>query len=71
MKTFKFKRDFEDRLEGVRDLYFENLRKQGRYTYYRLIQLNSIIKFEDMLADSFLWKKTPQGHEFWKKISKR
>jgi hypothetical protein len=69
MKTFKFKQEFEDKLGNDREAYFNNLRLQNRYTFKRLIKLNSITKFEDFICDSFLWKDTKEGYEFWKQIS--
>jgi hypothetical protein len=74
--TFKFKKEFEKRLRGVKTRYFNNFLAENRGLTYEEFEaeckrLDGKPNFRDFLASSFSWRKSTEGFEFWYDIARK
>jgi hypothetical protein len=60
-----------DKLADEKELFIENLKISKRYNKLICDHLNECKSFKQFNQDGFIWKKTPQGYDFWEKISNR
>lgn len=72
-QLYVFKPKFETKLRrlGVRSQFMKNIVREARG-----VKLNEKLSFlkqqkewDDFIAWAFTWENTPEGHDFWQKIS--
>ncbi len=72
--TYKFRPDLEKKIKGVKKKFMNNLtsdsKKYGLNPQLRFQSLNRASP-DDFVLSAFDWGATPEGFEFWVKISDR
>lgn len=78
-KVYKYQTPFDDKLIelGVKEQFDSNVDaclKEAQYSGIpeRFIhRIETAPSFDVLIGESFIWSKTPEGHEFWLEISKK
>lgn len=72
-QLYVFKPKFEKKLRelGVRSQFMKNIVRETRGVKLneKLSFLKQQKKWDDFIRLAFTWENTPEGHDFWKKIS--
>lgn len=71
MNDFKFNDLFEQKLGSDKQKFINNLKKAKRFNKERLKFLDRLDNFENFIISSFIWKKSNEGDQYWRDISKR
>lgn len=66
MKTFIFKPEFEEKLNGEKIKFIENIREHHKSKWVEHCEyINKAPSFQAFIAGSFNWVKSPEGSAYW------
>ena len=71
MKTITFKPEFEKKLKELRikTKFVKNINFQKNHTKVEIEELNEINHWTHFIRSAFIFKKTPEGIDYWWGIS--
>jgi hypothetical protein len=73
MNKIVIKPEFEAKLQnlGIKDKFLKNCRNPNYNINTYIKELNEVKTWYDFITQSFCWKNTPEGFEYWQNIANK